>query len=44
MALIMGAKVQRTIMGVDPAECDSRAFEQRLVEMFKVALAEGPSA
>ena len=44
MALIMGSKVQRTIMGVDPAECDSRAFERRLVEMFRVALAEGSNA
>ena len=44
MALIMGVKVQRTIMGVDPEESDIRKTEQRLIEMFKVALAEGPRA
>ena len=44
MALIMGVKVQRTIMGVDPEESDIRKTEQRLIEMFKVALAEGPKA
>jgi len=41
MALIMGAKVQRTIMGVDPAGCDAQTMERRLIQMFRVALADG---
>lgn len=39
MALFMGTKVQRTIMGVGPlCECDPEIFRSKLVRMFEVAL------
>ena len=41
MALIMGAKIQRTIMGVGLYDCETQAFRRKLVRMFEVAL--GPT-
>lgn len=44
MALVIGTKVQRTIMGVGPlCECDPEIFRRKLVHMFEVALRHDPA-